>query len=62
MDISRAREILESKDSIDVLYHGSPVWIEGLSNNNMAEVTKLKGFKQRIEVPVNMLEEKQEQQ
>lgn len=56
LNISRAREILEAKDNIVVLYHGSPVWIEGVSNNNMAEVTKLKGFKQRIEVPLNLLE------
>jgi len=61
LDVSRARQILESKENIDVLYHGAPVWIEGISDNSIAEITKLQGLKQRIEVPVNMLEEKPQQ-
>lgn len=58
MDIYRAKQIIEAKEKINVLYQGSPVWIEGVSDNNIAEVTSLKGHKARIEVPVNMLEER----
>ena len=57
MDINRARQIIDSDDKINVLYQGSPVWIEGVSDNNVAEIVSLKGHKARIEVPVNMLEE-----
>ena len=58
MDCTRAREILKSKENIDVLYNGSPVWIEGISDNSVAEVTALSGSRQRKEVPVNMLIER----
>lgn len=58
MDSSRAKQIIEAKGKINVLYQGSPVWIEGVSDNNIAEVTSLKGHKARIEVPVDMLEER----
>lgn len=58
MDNARVRQILKSKENVDVLYNGSPVWIEGVSDNNIAEVTALSGSKQRKEVPVNMLIEK----
>ena len=58
LDSFRAKQIIEAKENIHVLYQGSPVWIEGISDNNIAEVTSLKGNKARIEVPVNMLDEK----
>lgn len=58
LDCARARQILTSKENIDVLYNGSPVWIEGVSDNNVAEVTALSGSRQRKEVPVNLLIEK----
>lgn len=58
MDRMRARQIIDAEENISVLYEGSPVWIEGVSDNNIAEVVALTGKKARIEVPVNMLEEK----
>ena len=58
MNINRARQIIESRDKIDVLYKDSPVWIEGVSENNVAEVTLLTGSRSRIEFPVNMLTER----
>ncbi len=39
MDFSRAQQILNSKDTIEVLHNGSSVWIESLSaGNNTATV------------------------
>jgi H-type small acid-soluble spore protein len=58
LDSTRARQILKSKENIDVLYNGSPIWIEGVSDNNAVEVTALSGSRQRMEVPVNLLIEK----
>lgn len=58
MDNTRARQILNSDENIDVLYHGTPVWIEGVSDNGMAEVTTFEGGRVRREVPVNMLIER----
>ena len=58
LDSSRAKQILEAKEKINVLYQGSPVWIEGISDNDIVEVTSLKGHKARIEVPVDLLEER----
>lgn len=58
MDNFRAKQIIEAEEKIDVLYQGSPVWLEGVSDNNIAEVISLQGNKARIEVPVNMLEER----
>lgn len=58
MDSNRARQIIDSKDNIDVRYQGAPVWLEGISDNNTVEVTSLSGHKERMKVPVNMLEEK----
>lgn len=58
MDRTRAKQIIEAEQNIDVLYHGSPVWIEGVSDNNIAEVTALTGRRTRMEVPVTMLTEK----
>ena len=58
MDSERARQILKSKENIDVLFNGSSVWIEGVKDSNIAEVTALTGNRQRKEVPVNMLIER----
>ncbi len=33
MDYSRAQQILNSEDTIDVQYKGNPVWIESLSQD-----------------------------
>jgi small acid-soluble spore protein H (minor) len=57
LDSERAKSIIKSKDVVQVLYQGSPVWIEGVSGNDIAEVTILTGGKQRIEVPVSRLVE-----
>jgi H-type small acid-soluble spore protein len=58
LDITRARQILQSTQKIDVLLNGSPVWIEGVSDNSIAEVTALTGSRHKREVPVGMLIER----
>ena len=57
MDSGRAKEIMESKGIIEVLYQGSPVWIENVMKDNLVEIIDLKtNYKQ--DVPANMLVEK----
>ena len=56
MDIQRAKQILNSREQIEVLYQGTPVWIENVKDNNNVEVSYL-DTSNRIEVQVNNLEE-----
>jgi H-type small acid-soluble spore protein len=57
MDNNRAKEILnQTKENIQVLYNGSPVWIEDVNTNNTAQVTDLNNH-EIIEAPVNKLVE-----
>lgn len=57
MDTQRAKEILnQTRENIQVLYNGSPVWIENVSSNNTADVTDLNSH-MKIEAPVNKLVE-----
>lgn len=56
MDSERAKDIIKSKDVIQVLYQGSPVWVNQVMDNNVAEVTRL-DRKDKIEVPVYLLVE-----
>lgn len=58
MDIERVRQIIESDGVIEVLYQGSPVWIEKVLNNNQAQVSDIKTSEVN-EVPVYMLVEKE---
>lgn len=58
MDKLRAKQIIDAEEKIDVFYQDTPVWLEGVSDNSIAEVVSLKGNKARIEIPVNMLEER----
>lgn len=58
MDISRARKILNSEETIEVLHNGSPVWIEGISTeNNTAMVRPLNRQGKTKEIPVTELVE-----
>jgi small acid-soluble spore protein H (minor) len=57
MDVERARQIIESDGVIEVLYQGSPVWIEKILDNNQAQVSDIKTNKVN-EVPLYMLVEK----
>lgn len=56
MDSNRAKQILNSSENIDVLYNGSPVWLENVKDNNMVEVTYLDTHKKE-DVPVYKLVE-----
>jgi H-type small acid-soluble spore protein len=57
MDTKRAKEILnQTRENIQVLYNGTPVWIEGVKSNNTAEVTDINTHA-KIEAPVNKLVE-----
>jgi len=58
MDFKRAQQIINSDDTIKVLFDGSPVWIESLSPENMtARVKPLNGPGGTREVPVTELVE-----
>lgn len=59
MDKNRAKQILNSKDRIDVFYQGTPVWIEDVNDKDVAQITLLSGAKQRMDVSVNWLSEKE---
>ncbi len=56
MDSKRAKEILKSSETIEVLFHGTPVWIENVNDNNSAEITYLE-TQQKKDVPVYKLVE-----
>lgn len=56
LDSKRAHEIIKSNESIQVLYQGTPVWLESVKDNNVAAVTRM-DKKDKIEVPVYMLVE-----
>ena len=56
LDSARAKQIISSKDKIQVLYQGSPVWIESIKDNNTAEITNIDS-QERIDVPVYKLVE-----
>ena len=56
MDSEYAIKILNAKENIEVLYNGTPVWIESVNDNNTAKVTYLES--RRVEdVPVYKLVE-----
>lgn len=57
MDSNRAKKIMESKGVIDVLYEGSPVWIENVLDNNTVQVSNIQ-TNDKQDVPANMLVEK----
>jgi small acid-soluble spore protein H (minor) len=56
LDSRRAKQIMQSTDSIQVLHEGSPVWIEKVMENNTAEITHFESKKKEV-VPVYMLVE-----
>jgi small acid-soluble spore protein H (minor) len=58
MDIERARQIVESDGVIEVLYQGSPVWIDKILSSNQAQVSDIK-TNEVNEVPIYMLVEKE---
>lgn len=58
MDISRASEIVNSSETIEVLHNGSPVWIESISSeNNTALVKPLDGRGKIREISITELVE-----
>lgn len=56
MDVTRARQIVESGESIQVLHRGSPIWIEKVMDNNTAEIS-YPGDDRKETVPVYLLVE-----
>lgn len=56
MNNERARQIVESLGVIEVLYNGSPVWIENIKENT-AEVSYI-DTKNKAEVQVDKLIER----
>lgn len=57
MDTKRAKEILNNNGStIQVLYQGSPVWLETVTENNTAVVSFIENHRKE-EVPIYKLVE-----
>lgn len=56
MDAARAKQILSSSETIQVLFQGQPVWIDALHADQFAEVSFMDS-KERRQVPINKLEE-----
>ena len=56
LDVTRARQIVQSSDSIQVLHQGSPIWIEKVMENNTAEIS-YPGESRKEIVPVYLLVE-----
>jgi small acid-soluble spore protein H (minor) len=56
MNTHRAEEIVDSLGVIEVLYQGSPIWIEQISGDSV-QIRDL-NTQQRLEVPVNELVER----
>jgi small acid-soluble spore protein H (minor) len=55
MDTKRAKEILDNTgDTIEVLYEGSQVWLENITDNNTAVVSYIENHRKE-EVPVYKL-------
>jgi small acid-soluble spore protein H (minor) len=57
VDNIRAKQIMDSDGVIEVLYQGSPVWIENILDNNTAQISDMQS-NQKKEVPVYTLVEK----
>ncbi len=60
MDNERARQIVDSLGVIEVLYNGSPVWIENLKENT-AEISYIDSnidTKNKVQVQVDKLIER----
>jgi Small acid-soluble spore protein H family. len=55
MDVNRARQIIKSTESVEVLHEGTPVWLERVLENNTADITK---NNRKENVPIYMLVEK----
>ncbi|MCX7922081.1 MAG: H-type small acid-soluble spore protein [Clostridia bacterium] len=55
MNRDRAQQIVNSYGVIEVLYNGSPVWIEGVKDNSHAEVSYLNSRDKKMDVALNDL-------
>jgi H-type small acid-soluble spore protein len=57
MDKNRAKEIMESKGYIGVVYGDRPVWIENINNDGKAQVLDMTDNSVRYEVEFKELHE-----
>jgi len=58
MNITRAQQIFNSEQNYQVLFNGSPIWLEGLSDDHQtARIKSLNGDESIMEVPVTELAE-----
>lgn len=56
LDSNRAKQIMNSSETIKVLFQGQPVWIEALHADQFADILNI-DTRERIQVPINKLEE-----
>jgi small acid-soluble spore protein, H-type len=54
LDSERAKQIISSSDNIEVLFDGTPVWINSVDANNTAQITYLENHNKQV-VPVYKL-------
>ena len=57
MNIQRLNSILSNDDKFDVFYKERPVWIQGISKDNMAKVGFIDNFEEK-DVSVDELYER----
>lgn len=56
LDINRAKQIIHSPETIQVLYQGRPVWINAIQTDMNADI-QFMDSRERGQVSVNMLVE-----
>lgn len=57
MNVSRAKEIINSPNSVEVLYNNIKVWLENVDEAKEVVYVKNLGNNEKIEVPVECLNE-----
>jgi small acid-soluble spore protein H (minor) len=57
MQAERAAEIINSPNTIEVLYNSMPVWIDSVDESRQTASIRLMETGNRVEVPVHELDE-----
>lgn len=52
MFIRRVHEILNTSDTVNVVYQNNPVWIEDVDNNRETAYVRFLDSSSRLEVPI----------
>lgn len=60
MDLQRAREIMQSSDTINVMYMGEPIWLESVNENDNTVFVSFLNSSREDTVKVDSLQEKRQ--